>query len=306
MNVSIVIPTKNRAATLARCLKRLVPQLTRTDEVIVVDNDSTDDTKQIVDGFGKRYRVLYRVETRRGASHCRNTGARIASREGIAFIDDDSMVSPRWLAVVRSTLSRRKTSVPDAVYQGAIRQRYETDGLAERVRLSQFHRETTALGMRPTPPFPKLTALIVANIFTYRATLSRFPEPFLADVFPFIGEDQELACRLIRHHIPLFYVHTAAVTHEKKNAPLGTLLRQAYLYGRTKALLERMYLHDPTFINNYGLLSSRSIESATLPALYRGVTPAEKAGIFLFHAAMAAAKSGGYHIHTFTRVPQPV
>lgn len=252
--VSVIIPTRNRSATLGRCLSHLTPQLTPHDEVIVVDNGSSDDSADVVGRFARRYRIRYCFDPVRGASHARNTGIARATRPGIAFIDDDSMVAEGWLKTVRRILVSRKSSHPDAVYQGGISQRYASDGVWESRRLTDYATRVVPLGLgEGVRLFDRIRYLVVCNVFTYRSTMNRLPGlPFDALNFPFIGEDPELAYRLVRSGFPIFAAPTAAVVHDKPAMHLRVLLRMGYLYGRAESMLARMYFGDAEFLMSFG------------------------------------------------------
>ena len=77
-------------------------------EVIVVDNNSTDDTAEVVRSFGScEVPVRYIFEPLVGVSHGRNAGVRAARAQVIAFTDDDVRVEKGWVAVIRRTLLER-------------------------------------------------------------------------------------------------------------------------------------------------------------------------------------------------------
>jgi len=83
MTLSVVIPTYNRADLLTRCLESLMKQEAMPDgvEIIVVDNRSTDHTKETVHDFMARYpehNVHYVYEPTVGSSIARNTGYKAA------------------------------------------------------------------------------------------------------------------------------------------------------------------------------------------------------------------------------------
>lgn len=95
--VSVVIPTYNRSELVGVAVRSVLDQTDVTVEVIVVDDHSTDDTMQILDGFGGRIHVLQPpVNSERGAA--RNMGARAASTDLIAFLDSDDVWEPQKLA----------------------------------------------------------------------------------------------------------------------------------------------------------------------------------------------------------------
>lgn len=109
VDVTILICTYNRASLLGPTLDSLA----RIEapgvgwDVLVVDNNSTDDTRSVVERRQAVYPVplLYRFEPRQGKSHALNTGIEQAAGGVIAFTDDDVRVPPGWLeAAVRPLL----------------------------------------------------------------------------------------------------------------------------------------------------------------------------------------------------------
>jgi glucosyl-dolichyl phosphate glucuronosyltransferase len=104
-DVSIVLPTYNRAAELPCAVESALKQTAPPDtyELIIVDNNSTDETAQVVDRLLRQYpgRVGAVRELKQGVSHARNAGI-AASRAGIvAFFDDDVRVTPDWIKTIQ-------------------------------------------------------------------------------------------------------------------------------------------------------------------------------------------------------------
>jgi len=90
-DVSVVIPTFNHGACLARALTSALTQTTFPGEVIVIDDGSTDDTAQVVQQFPS---VRYIYQANRGLSAARNRGTAEASGKWIAFLDADDWWLP--------------------------------------------------------------------------------------------------------------------------------------------------------------------------------------------------------------------
>lgn len=92
-SVSVVIPVRNGAAFVAEAIDSVLAQEGFACEVIVVDNASTDGTAELVE---QRYgsRVVLVEEPRLSAAHARNTGARVAAGEWLAFLDADDVWLP--------------------------------------------------------------------------------------------------------------------------------------------------------------------------------------------------------------------
>jgi GT2 family glycosyltransferase len=104
MSISVVIATYNRRALLGECLRHLADQPFETeDEVVVVDNGSTDDTSRVIEASRPRFPVRLRhlTESRPGKSHAVAAAVAAASGDVLAFTDDDVTVDPSWIAIIR-------------------------------------------------------------------------------------------------------------------------------------------------------------------------------------------------------------
>lgn len=92
--VSAIIPTHNRARMLARAVRSVLRQTYPRIEIIVVDDASRDDTKEVLESFADPRIRYVRHETNKGGAAARNTGIRAAQGEYIAFLDDDDEWMP--------------------------------------------------------------------------------------------------------------------------------------------------------------------------------------------------------------------
>ncbi len=91
--VSVVVPTRNRPALLARTLRSIMAQRAVDLEIVVVDDGSTEDMRTVAAGIDPRIVVL-RHSTPAGVSAARNSGIAQARGEWIAFCDDDDLWAP--------------------------------------------------------------------------------------------------------------------------------------------------------------------------------------------------------------------
>jgi glycosyltransferase involved in cell wall biosynthesis len=93
VTITAIIPTCNRAETLSRAIRSVLAQTRPVDEILVVDDGSPDGgrTRSVVEQFAPA--VRYVRQDNRGVATARNTGAREARSEWLAFLDDDD----EWL-----------------------------------------------------------------------------------------------------------------------------------------------------------------------------------------------------------------
>ena len=117
-DISVAICTYNRCQSLLSALDSVLSQDANgiLFEVIVVDNNSRDDTKHVVDSFiGRGHSNLrYTFEPRQGLSHARNAAVAEARSGIVAFIDDDVRVARNWV----STIKRAFDDHPEAAWVG--------------------------------------------------------------------------------------------------------------------------------------------------------------------------------------------
>jgi len=114
--ITVAIQTYNRSATLAETLDSLRglrhPE-TAEYEILVIDNNSNDDTPQVVQRFrdllAPRLRSI--VESHQGLSHARNRALQEARGQIVSFLDDDVIVNPDWLSAVAAAFEEHSATV---------------------------------------------------------------------------------------------------------------------------------------------------------------------------------------------------
>ena len=107
VNISVVICSYNRAAYIVQALDSLFHQTLQKEffEVLVVDNNSIDNTQELVERFIREHPAfdcVYVTESRQGASYARNTGAALAKGRLLCFMDDDAIAEPHFLERIQS------------------------------------------------------------------------------------------------------------------------------------------------------------------------------------------------------------
>ena len=109
-SVSVIIPTYNRWQVLQRAIDSVLAQSTAADEIIVVDDGSTDNTRDLLLGtYGEHIRVV--SQPNKGVSAARNAGLKISSGDWIALLDSDDEWLPDKLRLQIQVLEQDRSCV---------------------------------------------------------------------------------------------------------------------------------------------------------------------------------------------------
>jgi glycosyltransferase involved in cell wall biosynthesis len=298
MTVTVVIPTFNRAAMLADAVRSALAQTRPADEIIIVDDGSTDDTRTVVASFGTSVRCLR--QENRGVSAARNAGIEAARGRLIAFLDSDDLWHPFKLEIELEVLARLpgvglvysefEILKPD----GSRRPNGSRTWLAERTDLrgcfQEFER-STALGVALPPgvdPFWIYSGLMYRSLLDEALALTstvvvrreaigctRFTEEVS------IFEDWEFYSRIARdHQVAFLDVATASNrSHQgtERLTRVGQLVKtQAYL-----AMVRRVWGADAEF--------SRRFPDDVRRAEGNALLAVSRAAILSSHPALARA-----------------
>lgn len=96
MSISVIVPVFNRELTIARCLQSVINQIVAVEEIVVVDDGSTDGTAEIVRSYQRDHPSIKLVEKLNGGvASARNAGIRVATGEWILFLDSDDVWVPK-------------------------------------------------------------------------------------------------------------------------------------------------------------------------------------------------------------------
>lgn len=195
---SVIIPTYNNAATLARAIESVLAQTYPAHEIIVIDDGSRDDTRAVAAAFGERVRYVYQDNA--GVSATRNNGARLATGNWLAFLDADDVYMSERLMAHAAWLQRE----PDLDFLFADQEQRDDSGklLHMAIAGSVFGRNLTARhpGQSELPMSREDFGDFIADGFAEIRTLSLPRKTFLAlGGFPVgfrIGEDMYFFIRL--------------------------------------------------------------------------------------------------------------
>jgi GT2 family glycosyltransferase len=222
--VTVVVPTRGRAAYLEVTLDSLLRQRTRTPhEVLVVDDGATDATRAVAEA---RANVRYVGHgDARGLNAARNTGIREGRAPLVAFVDDDVEAPPGWL----EALARGAERHPEAeAFGGPIRARLE--GAAPR-GCGREPPPITTLDLGPEDHEAEM--VWGANLAVRRSAVERIG-PFDESIVRPHGDEEEWLERLRAAGGTIVYLARADLDHRRTaaDARLVPLARAAYARGR--------------------------------------------------------------------------
>lgn len=221
MLISVIIATYNRCESLRKVLEGLLVQekSTFTYEVIIVDNNSTDQTQGVVASFKEEYRensidLLYLHEDRKGKSFALNMGIQHAKGDIVAFTDNDVLIDKNWLRSLKECFES----------QGC-------DGIGGRVL--PLYPESTPSWVKENPhqmagvvviydqgdvshSVNEKTERFIGCNWAFKKEVFRECGDFRTDLGPgtsMMGEDEEFYHRLLSKNKKLYYCSHALIFH---------------------------------------------------------------------------------------------
>ncbi|MBQ3559389.1 MAG: glycosyltransferase [Agathobacter sp.] len=105
MKLSIILPVYNVEKYIEKCISSIVEQMWREDELIIIDDGSTDASGRICDDYATRYNNVwvYHIENA-GVSNARNVGIEYATGQYVWFVDSDDYISTNAVRVIKEAL----------------------------------------------------------------------------------------------------------------------------------------------------------------------------------------------------------
>lgn len=242
--ISAIICTRNRADYVLKCIPSVISQTLPEEnyEVIVVDNGSTDNTKQVVLAFQGSRNIRYIYEPAVGLSQARNTGWKNASGRYVAYLDDDAIANPNWLQRILDDFVGTTPS-PMSV-GGKIMPIWE----AERPKwlLKEMETYIGVIDWSDEPMFLTDNSLYLSGSnLAYRRTVLEeskgFNERLGRKGLNLLSNEEILMHRYLRrHNLPILYDPEICVQHYVKPQCLSKrwFYRRYYWQGVSDAILE--------------------------------------------------------------------
>jgi glycosyltransferase involved in cell wall biosynthesis len=248
MTISVIVATYNRARLLDECLQHIARQRFEAgDEIIVVDNGSSDDTAAVLAAHQRTSPVPLRtlVEPAAGKSRALDRALEAARGDVLAFTDDDVNVCEGWLDAIRDAMSDGRL----ALVGGPVRPRWQCQP-PRWLRLGGegYGRLAAPLALLDYGPLPaplgSRTALganlavrreVIERLGGFASHLGKLRGTLLS------GEDHELCQRIQAAGLSTAYWPAARVSHwvPVERTHLGYLITWFFWSGITHAALER-------------------------------------------------------------------
>lgn len=242
-SLSVLVCTRDRASLLEGCLRSIAEQTGVDDlEIVVVDNGSTDSTRQVVE---RHPSVRCVHEPRPGLSQARNAGIEAAGAAWIAFLDDDARPRPGWAAALVTASERwpaaaaiggpvhlRWAHEPPGWLVPALHRWYSAIDHGTRARLLDGGERVVGANLAV-----RRDAVLAAGGFA--DGLGRVGTALRS------GEEVELVDRLRGAGLAVGWEPGAAVDHliDAERMTIRWLLRRAWAQGRTDATIARLHGH---------------------------------------------------------------
>lgn len=217
--ISLVIATFNGGSRIGCTLDSLCHQKLAAEqwEVVVVNNNSSDNTAEVVEGFAASHPELNVVlveEPQQGLSHARNRGIDVAQGDYIAIIDDDELASPELLEEYIHFFEQVQGA---AAAGGRIVPHYRSGRPAWMSRYTERPIAGTLDLGEEIVPFPKGKYFGGGNMALRRSAIVRYgkfnPELGRRGTTLLGGEEKELYARLHSAGEQIFYLPRAAIEH---------------------------------------------------------------------------------------------
>ena len=285
IQISVVIPTYNRSRYLDKCLDSLFKQNypTQNYEVIVIDDNSNDDTQEVLEKYTQKYHNLQIVinKENKGPYYSRNRGVGISKGRVIAFTDSDCVLPPDWL----QKIEKRFGNSTIVCVQGT----QKCSG-----KWGKYMEEGTYF----LKMLKARSALDTKNLMIHRDLIKKYR--FVGSMFS--GGDIEFSHRLFRDNVNIIYDPNIFIEHVTYN--FSEVISKGKKWGEGEAFMCNKYGWKPVnpkfklpipilFLLYFGgffyfLLKSKSIRGA----FARSITTFLRAVFFKKNIKDQAMKKG--------------
>jgi len=232
VRISVVVVTLNRAASLERCLSSLARQEVLPEEVVIVDNGSSDNTAEVAASYCALLPLKYLREEKPDVAYARNTGIKASSGDVVAFTDDDCVVNADWVKNIAASYGLLDFDIIGGkvlnAYQNSLICRLWQD-----IYLLWFNCLNILSGKKDNcyefPAEKCAVKTLMTNNISYLRKIFDLDEGFRPGLS--MNEDAELHYRLRGRGYRILYDPAVTVSHHYRNSFLS-MWRALYVSGR--------------------------------------------------------------------------
>jgi len=229
---SIIIPVYNRPDEIEELLTSLVKQKNKDFEIIIIEDGSKIDCKQVIAKYESQLKIDYTYKENTGPAKTRNFGAKKATGEYLVFFDSDCFIPEEYFETVETELKKHNVDVwggPDSAHtsfsnlQKAINHSmtsfFTTGKIRGGEKIDKFHPRSFNMGIK-------------RSVFE---SIGGFP---ITNMWP--GEDMVFSVELIKRGYKTMLFKNAKVFHKRRNT-LKSFSIQVFRFGKTRYIISRVY-----------------------------------------------------------------
>lgn len=242
MNLSIIVPIYNAERFLKKCLTSIFKQITKEDEIILINDGSTDNSLYICQQFKKKYnnnKVILVNKKNEGISIARNTGIKLASGDYIFWVDSDDYLSDNCIKNVKIIIKKYNTDIIlfDFYYK---KNNFLKKDTAFRNKLSGALEKSFLMKEIAQDSFKSFLWRTVAKRYLYKNIKFPLGIQMMEDFFMYHRIFHEAnSFFYIKKHLYYYRLINSSLSHKNKNVSL--------LY---KIVLERNSFFEKYYSNN--------------------------------------------------------
>ena len=270
LNLSVIIATYNRSGMVCRAIDSIIPQLATDDEIIVIDDGSTDGTEEVLRHSHYKDRVIYRRISHGGAGRARNEGIKMAHNPLVGFLDSDDEWMPGKIRLQRALLQAR----PDVLFCFTDLSCKYSSGMERNRFLSYLNKDPSIAEhiLGPGVPYSSIAPLPegcndfmvhigdlygkqmereLVSVITliYRRGAKHEEDAKYPEDLP-TREDWEFVGKLARKGLAAYLDCETSIAHRHEGPELTKLDHVTFLNARIK-LLERVWGRDTEYLKDH-------------------------------------------------------
>lgn len=228
---SAIIPLYNRPDEIDELLESLTKQTYSNFEVVIIEDGSVDDAKEIVAKYSDQLQIQYQFKENGGQGFARNVGFEIAKGEYFVIFDSDAIIPPHYFQAVEDYLNTNYVDAfggPDAAHDSftpvqkaisySMTSLFTTGGIRGRENhVGQFHPRSFNMG---------LSREVYDKVGGFKITR--------------MGEDIEFSIRIINNGFKTALIPNAFIYHKRRTS-LSQFYKQLHFFGRARINIWRFY-----------------------------------------------------------------